>query len=436
MASRLTDSIQEKPAPGEMSIDRRRRYGWYLFDFSNSFLIISGGLYFPQWIVLEQGVSDFWFNLSVTLASIALLVTGPVSGYYADCRKNHIIFLYGLSAAMFASALLLGFIVHSQAAFIVPASLICFGVIMYGYQLSLVHYNAMLRHMTGANQTMITSGLGLAWGWIGGIVGILATYPLATGYVTLGLASSHASIFIMSSLLYGALTTAALLLMRVPDRVRDAPAVPWEEKLTFPRLYLRTAQQLRFALANQRILTFLICYILFAEAILTVQNNSTIVLEVLFDYGDSEKAFLFIGFLVAAAIGAPLVGWVARSITANRTLLLVIIGWGVMLTLAALSSSKLIFAAIFLCLGILFGAIWNLSRVIYATSVPAGSQGAYFGVYACFERITSIVGPMFWTLPLMAVDPPTAYRLALIVMVVFLAGSAIAARRMSKLDRT
>jgi len=43
------------------------RYGWYLCDFANSILIINGGLYFPQWIVKSNGVSDFTYNLMFVL---------------------------------------------------------------------------------------------------------------------------------------------------------------------------------------------------------------------------------------------------------------------------------------------------------------------------------------------------------------------------------
>ena len=37
---------------------------WALYDFANSLVSIVFFLYFAQWLVIDQGVADIWFNLT------------------------------------------------------------------------------------------------------------------------------------------------------------------------------------------------------------------------------------------------------------------------------------------------------------------------------------------------------------------------------------
>jgi hypothetical protein len=46
---------------------------WTLYDFANSLVSIVFFLYFAQWIVIDKGIEDIYFNLAFTVSAIFLL---------------------------------------------------------------------------------------------------------------------------------------------------------------------------------------------------------------------------------------------------------------------------------------------------------------------------------------------------------------------------
>jgi MFS family permease len=63
---------------------KRNVFLWALYDFSNSLLSIVFFLYFAQWVVIDRGISDLYFNLTFTVAAILLLLTVPITGFLLD----------------------------------------------------------------------------------------------------------------------------------------------------------------------------------------------------------------------------------------------------------------------------------------------------------------------------------------------------------------
>ena len=75
-------------------IGPRSRWGgtntavWILYDFANSILMITFFMYFSQWLVIERGVTDLWFNLLFVFSTILLLIAAPPLAAWADgCGK-------------------------------------------------------------------------------------------------------------------------------------------------------------------------------------------------------------------------------------------------------------------------------------------------------------------------------------------------------------
>ena len=71
-------------------MNKKKIFVWSLYDFANSMVSIAFFLYFSQWLVVDRGVSDFWFNITLTIASLIFLLVGPVLGSIADKTKNKI----------------------------------------------------------------------------------------------------------------------------------------------------------------------------------------------------------------------------------------------------------------------------------------------------------------------------------------------------------
>ncbi len=57
---------------------------WGLYDFANSILIGNISLYFIQYIVVDKGLPDIYFSLTLTLGAIILVFLAPNIGALAD----------------------------------------------------------------------------------------------------------------------------------------------------------------------------------------------------------------------------------------------------------------------------------------------------------------------------------------------------------------
>src|SRR3989339_22151 len=75
------------------NMNKKNIFVWALYDFANSIFMIVFFLYFSQWLVVEKGVSDFWFNMIFTAGSLLLLITVPVVGSIADRIRGQHAFL-------------------------------------------------------------------------------------------------------------------------------------------------------------------------------------------------------------------------------------------------------------------------------------------------------------------------------------------------------
>ena len=65
-------------------MNRRAIFIWSLYDFANSFVFITFLLYFSKWLVVNQGLSDWWYNATYIIGSVGLVIFAPWLGSRAD----------------------------------------------------------------------------------------------------------------------------------------------------------------------------------------------------------------------------------------------------------------------------------------------------------------------------------------------------------------
>ncbi len=395
-------------------VSRREIIAWCLFDFANSILIINGGLYFPQWVVIDNSISDIWFNVTITCSSIALILTAPALGLVADTVRGNVFFLRWTSATMFGAALGLGIVAQAMTPSHLRGflGLAGFFVIMYSYQLSLVFYNSMLGGLTNESAYSRLSGYGLAAGWLGGILGIFMVLPFVEGHVPWFQPGGRDQAFLPSALIYGMFVLPALALLPQRYPIGD------HERWSFASTYSEVFRMIRTLPSRRGVLAFLISFFLFADAILTIQNNSTIYLDRVLGYSDNEKAYLFLLLLAAAAVGGVFFGTLADRMGVKRVLVGILLAWICIILVTAPLSGRGVFAVCFGVIGLLFGGTWTLARALLLILVSKGQHARYFGIYSSFERVASLIGPLVWSAPV-ALLPETdsgRYRIALVLM--------------------
>jgi len=371
-------------------MERKTRFGWYLYDFANSILVINGSLYFPQWIIGQKHVNDFIYNLMFVLSSIAIIVIGPAFGYVADKKSRSYSYLSISTVILFISGIMVGIapLINNDIARAIIA-LLGFFFVLVAYQFSLVFYNAMLGMVSEPKKHIFSSANGLAWGWIGGIVAIFFGLLSVKGYLpTLGIAGGMSSI-LPSAILTGILSFISLRMLKHVKEIDSANFVQDTSKISFKGAIK--------AIVGRTVLLFLVGYIFFSDAILTIQNNSTIYMEKVYGFSDSTKAYLFLLVLVASALGAWISALISKKFGLKKTLLIALCLWVGTILLSGLINNAAFFITFWGILGILNGAVWTVARVIYLRLIPKKLKNTMFGIYSTFERFATITGPLIWS---------------------------------------
>lgn len=404
---------------------KKTKWSWYLYDFANSILIINGSLYFPQWVISLKGVSDFWYNMSFVASSIFILLIGPALGYLADKRLKAYSLLVISTIVLIISGCLVGLApLIKQETIQVQVALISFFLVLVSYQLSLVFYNAMLGSVSKPSKLINTSATGLAWGWIGGIVAIFFGLLFINGYLPSINTPGGMRTVLPSAIVTGFLSVVSLCGLK-------SMAQKSEGELIINKISIMDFWK---TIRTRMVLIFLISYVFFSDAILTLQNNSTIYMEKVFHFSDDIKAYMFIMVLLTGAIGAWLSTPVVRKLGLKKSLLGVLLAWTIVVVFTGLASSSAWFTVWFAVIGLLNGAVWAIARVVYLILIPSNLKNSMFGIYSSFERFASILGPMIWSAFLYADINGKGYRFAWLSMAAFLLIGAIVLSRIPHIE--
>ena len=387
---------------------------WALYDFANSIFMIVFFLYFSQWLVVEKGVSDFWYNMIFTIGSALLLMTAPVLGSIADKTRGQQTCLNVITILTVLSLLCVTFIALFSPKHVFLAVLF-FLVTNYFYQLSFVFYNALLHDIAPQDAWGRVSGVGQAGNWLGEIAGLLIALPFASGAVYLFGEAGRAQTFLPSVVLFVILALPMLLLFRLPKR--ETVNNSW----TLAGEYRGQWHQFRDLIRDPAMKYFLLSYFFFNDAVLTASNNFPIYLQAVFAVSDRTKSMVLVGILLTAVMGALCSGWVADRIGIKRTLMIILGGFAVIFPILGLAQNFSIFVVFTTAMGFFFGAIWTVTRAAMTILTPKGKLNFGFSFYTLAERVSTFVGPLSWGVIASFLVPlgPTRYRIAIIAMAIF-----------------
>ncbi len=393
-----------------MSIAKRDLLGWCLFDFANSVLIINGALYFPQWFVVNNRGGDLWFNASLIISTVIVFFTAPHIGFLSDEKIHKRTVLAWCAVFLFASTLSLAVIDRSLLAhgLRVTCGMVAFICVLCSYQIGSAIYNSMLSQYADQKDFIRVSGYGAACSWAGAIVGILFVLPFVRGQYNLFGPPGPGAAFLPAAVMYGVITICSIALMRAPRRVTPNPNSSlrsWRKDLTT-------------LLRNKDLMLFLISFVLFSDAILTIGSNAPLYLGEVMHFSDSGRAMLFLLLFTCMAIGALLPDLFKSRVNTKQAVIIALVGWCIILLPVSLIHSQNAFAACFGIIGLLYGALINLSRVVFILLSPKNQLGQYFGIYTSFERVATFLGPALWALVAVGLASlgPDRYRYAMLTM--------------------
>lgn len=397
-------------------MNKKNVFLWTLYDFANSIVAIVFFLYFSQWLVVDKGVPDFWYNMIFTIGSVLLLLTAPILGSIADKNGRQQNYLNRITVIVFIFFLLASFttLFFSQKVFLAA---LFFLLANYLYQFSFVFYNALLHYIALPEKWGRISGIGQTGNWLGQIAGLLITLPLASGAVYLVGEAGRAQTFLPAVIIFFVLALPMLLFFKLPKQEKV------DNKIILKDEYKNYWSQFKELIKSPNMGLFLLAYFFFNDAIITASNNFPIYLQNVFAVADSTKSMLLVGILATSAVGAFCSGWVADKIGLKKSLMIVLGSWVVLFPLFGLTTNFTIFVVLAIIMGFLYGSIWTVTRAAMTALCPKDKLNFGFSFYTLAERVSTLVGPLTWGLitSLFIGLGPTRYRIAITVMAVFVA---------------
>ena len=396
-------------------MNKKNVFLWSLYDFANSIFSIVFFLYFSQWLVIDHGVSDFWYNMIYTMGSVLLVLTSPILGSIADKTGKQQKYLNQITVITFLCLLGTSFTTLFFSHQVLLAYLL-YLLANYFYQFSFVFYNALLHFIAPPEKWGRISGIGQAGNMLGQVSGLLITLPLATGAIYLFGEHGRAQTLLPSTIVFFLLALPMLLFFKMK---KIGTAV--DKKISLGQEYKTQWKQFKELVKVPNLGMFLLSYFFFNDAIITASNNYPIFMQNVFAVSDTIKSFVLVGILLAATIGAAICGWVADKIGLKKTLVIVLGSWIVIFPALGLTQSLTIFFIISTLMGFFFGATWTVTRAAMTALTPVEKLNFGFSFYTLAERVSTLVGPLSWGLitTLLIHHGPVRYRFAAASMAVF-----------------
>lgn len=399
---------------------RRNVFLWVLYDFANSVVSIVFFLYFAQWIVVDQGVSDFRFNLTFSISALLLLCTVPTTGVLLDRSLRRITglrFTTGFTALFYILCAACALTERSAPA------LVFYTLGLFMYLLSFTFYTPLLNDISRLSNRGRVSGLGIMANYIGQFVGLLIALPFSNGSMQLFGSSPRAETLLPATVVFFLCSLPMLLLFTEPRRSSAAHASAWQAR----HVWSETKRLFGYSGVG----AFLLSYFLFNDALLTASNNFPIFMEQVWHVSDTVKTYILLGILVTCGIGGLASGTLADRFGHRRMLLWILAGWVIILPLIGLLTNFLLFVIATTLMGTWFGASWTVSRSVMSSIAPAGKHNLAFAYFGLAERASSFVGPMVWGSIVSGMTSlgSDRYRVSVVAMAVFVVFGFLALRR-------
>lgn len=366
---------------------KRNIFLWILYDFANSIVSIVFFLYFAQWIVIDGGIPDIYFNLAFTISAILLLFTVPLTGVLLDKFLRRIT---GLRYTTIFTTLFYGacalFAVYNNAI----GALIFFTLGLYSYLLSFTFYTPLINDISKKGKRGLISGLGISANYLGQVAGLLIVLPLATSSLSLFHSSPRAETLLPSVLIFFILSLPMLFLFKEPKKPRK------KLQLVLRLKEMITETKLLFSLSSVSL--FLLSYFLFNDAIMTISNNFPIFIEQVWGVSDTIKTYILLGVLISSAIGGVVSGFIADKFGHKKTLMAILAGWLIILPFIGFTTDFVLFVVSTTIMGLWYGSSWTVSRSVMSFVAPKGKHNLAFAYFGLAERASSFIGPIVWGL--------------------------------------
>ncbi|HEX7048304.1 MAG TPA: MFS transporter [Gammaproteobacteria bacterium] len=371
----------------------RSTWSWILNDWANSAFattIMAG--FFPiflkqYWSAGSDPVtSTFQLGVGNAVAGIVVAALAPVLGAIADrggVRKKFLLLftVLGILATT-------GLYFVQKGDWQLAITLYVLGTI--GFTAGIVFYDALIVDVAEPQRFDFISGLGYAFGYLGGGVLFAINVWMTLDPLRFGLADSAEAVrisFLMVAAWWALFCIPLFLFVheRKPLRAKGGNVVVegW-------RQFIATFREIR---QLRPIFLFLLAYWFYIDGVNTI-------IKMAVDYGLSlgfETSSLITALLLVQFIGFPaaiVFGWLGGKWGTKRGIYFALAVYGMVTLWAYFLETETQFYLMAVAIGLVQGGIQSLSRSFYARMIPPGKSAEFFGFYGMIGKFATIIGPL------------------------------------------
>ena len=366
-----------------------------MFDFANSgytTVVITAvfNAYFVAEVAGNAPWATFVWTCALAVSYVAIIVTAPLIGAYADARaaKKTLLAVTTAGCVMCTGALAL----VAPGDLWLGITLIVLSNFFFGTGENIIA--AFLPEIADEKALGRVSGWGWSLGYLGGLVSLGISLAYVTAAQAHGLAASH---FVpVTMLITAALFLAASLPTFLFLRERAQPVSP--ARAAVRDSIARLKATLRHAAHYTDFMRFLACIVFYQAGIQTVVVLAAVYAQQAMGFTTKETLGLILVVNVTAAVGAFFFGQVQDRLGHVPTLVLTLIGWIVAVVLAWLAQGPELFWLAANLVGVCLGASQSAGRAIVAYLSPPTRAAEFFGLWGLAVKLSSILGPVTYGL--------------------------------------
>jgi UMF1 family MFS transporter len=405
---------------------RRPVVAWALYDWANSAFattVMAG--FFPVFFKsywsggVEASLSTLQLGLTHSAGSFLVALVAPLLGAMADrggARLRLLGFFTVLGAALTASLYWVG-----QGEWMAAA--VVYSLAGLGFAGGVAFNDSLLVDVAEKHEYDLVSAFGFSLGYAGGGLLLLLNVAMVKSPARFGLADATEAVriaFPMVAVWWIVFSVPALLWVReqkpaVPLRLAAAARAGWRE-------IARTVGELR---RYRTLAWFLVAYWLYIDGVNTI-------IKMAVDFGLSlgfPQESLIAALLITQFVAFPAAlafGVLGSRIGPRRGIFIAIAVYSATTIAAYWMREVAHFYWLAVVIGLVQGGIQSLSRSYYATLVPEGKQGEFFGFYNMMGKFAAVLGPTIVGVTALLTGSTRAGILSILVL--FVGGALLLAR--------
>ena len=410
-------------APG---VDGREAWSWAMFDFANSgytTVVITAifNAYFVAGIAGGEEWGTFAWTASLAVSYGLIIVTAPVLGAYADAyaAKKRLLVFSTIGCVVFTALLS---VLRPGDLWLAIALLICSNF-FFGCGENLIA--AFLPELARSKALGKVSGWGWSLGYLGGLVSLGCSLAYVTWAQGLG---KPAEEFVPVTML---ITAGLFAVSSIPtflylkERALPQPHLPGRSIAR--EAFARLGDTLRHVRDYRDLARFLSCLVFYQAGIQAVITLAAIYAQQAMGFSTSDTMFLILVVNLTASVGAFAFGNLQDRIGHVPTIALTLAGWIVMILLAWMAESRLMFWLAANIAGLCLGASQSAGRALVGYFSPGTRRAEFFGLWGFAVKLSSILGPV--TYGIVSWVSRGDHRLAMLITgIYFIIGLIILAR--------